>query len=266
MTPTKTLTIAFCLLTSGAGAQSALPLINCTINPLRTVELSSSVSGIVAEVLVRPGSKVAAGDVIAQIDTELAKADLKLAEARAAFEGGVHAAEAQRDSLKSRVAMLEKAVAERAVSRVEYESTLLEYELAEATVLRQIQDLGLAAQEAERARLVLDKAVIRSPVAGVIGEDLIDPGENVLNRPVATVYVTQPMRVEAFVLVGSLQRVAAVTAPHIIVNGDIQNPVPVLPDYISPVANLSSNTISVYFLLESDTILPGYKCVLAQTN
>jgi len=264
MTPSRVLTLGFCLLTSAATAQSVRPPINCTINPLRTVEVSSAVPGIVADVLVRPGSEVVAGDVIATLDTELAEADLKLAAARAAFEGGVHAAQAQRDSLEKRVAMLEAAVAERAVSRVEYESTLLEYELAQATVLRQKQDLGIAVQEAARARLVLDKAIIRSPVAGVIGEDLIDPGENVLNRPVATVYVTQPMRVEAFVPVGSLQQVAAVEKPKIIVNGDIQNPVTVLPDYISPVANLSSNTISVYFLLESDMILPGYKCILVQ--
>ncbi len=266
MTPAKILTAAFCFLASGAAAQGVSPPINCTIKPLRTVELSSSLSGIVAEVLVRPGSKVSAGDIIVELDTELAKADLMLAEARAAFEGSVHAAEIQRDSLKSRLTMLEKAVAERAVSRVEYESTLLEYELAKATVLRQKQDLALAVQEAVRARLVLDKATIRSPVSGVIGEDLIDPGENVLNRPVATVYVTQPMRVEAFVPIGSVPRIAALDAPYIIVNGNIQNPVPVFPDYISPVANLSSSTISVYFLLESDTILPGYKCILAQPN
>lgn len=264
MTPTKVLTAAFCLVASGAVAQSSRPPINCTIKPLRTIELSSSVAGIVADVLVRPGSKVTAGDIIVKLDTELATADLMLAKARAAFEGGVQAAMVQRDSLKSRLAMLEKAVAERAVSRVEYESTLLEYQLAEATVLRQKQDLGLAVQEAARAQLVLDKTIIRSPVSGVIGEDLIDPGENVLNRPVATVYVTQPMRVEAFVPIVSVPRVAAIEAPKIIVNGDIQNPVPVIPDYISPVANLSSSTISVYFLLESDTILPGYKCILEQ--
>jgi len=266
MKPSKFLTLALCLLAGGVSAQSRIPPINCTINPLRTVELSSSVPGIVASVLVRPGTRVSAGDTIAKLDTDLAQADLKLAEARAAFEGGVDAAEAQRDSLRSRVGMLDKAVAERAVSRVEYESTLLEYELAEATVLRQKQDLGLAVQEAARARLVLDKAIIRSPVSGIIGEDLIDPGENVLNRPVATIYVTQPMRVEAFVPVGALPQVASVEGPSIIVNGDAQNPVSVTPDYISPVANLSSNTISVYFILESDTILPGYKCVLSQPN
>ncbi len=266
MTPAKALISALILSAGTASAQSAMPQqpVNCTITPLRTVELSASVPGIVAEVLVRPGSRVNQGDIIARLDTSLAEADLKLAEARAAFDDGVKAAEAQRDSLARRLAMLEKAVADRAVSRIEYESTLLEYKLAKSTVLRQKQDLALARQEAERARIVLSKAIIRSPVSGIVGEDLIDPGENVVNRPVATIYVTRPMRVEAFVPVGRLAEIANNPAPEIIVNGNRQAPVPVTPDYVSPVANLSSNTISVYFLLESDTILPGYKCVLAQ--
>ncbi len=252
------------LLATAANAQSTLPLppINCTINPLRTVELSAAIPGIVAEVLVRPGSRVNKGDIIARLDTDLATADLDLAEARANFDGGVRAAEAQRDSLERRVGMLAKAVAQRAVSRVEYEKTLLDYEMAKSTVLRQQQDLEIARQEAARSKLVLEKAVIRSPVAGIVGEDLIDPGENVVNRPVATIYVTQPMRVEAFVPVTRINEVANLTTPRIIVNGDLANPVQVAPDYISPVASLSSNTISVYFVLKSDTIIPGYKCIL----
>ena len=263
----KGLLPVFCVLASSATAQTRpLPPLNCTINPLQTIELSASVPGIISEVLVRPGSRVELGDVIARLDMDLAKADLRLAQARADFDGGVIAAEIQRDSLQRRVAMLETAVNERAVSRVEYESALLEYNLAISTVSRQEQDLELAAQEASRARIILEKAVIRSPAAGIIGENLIDPGENVLNRPVATIYVTSPMRIEVFVPVDMLASVISQDSPHVIINGDIENPVPITPDYVSPVANLSSNTISVYFVLESDEILPGFKCTLAQSK
>lgn len=263
----KALLPVFCVLAGGAVAQTRpLPPLNCTINPLQTIELSASVPGVISEVLVRPGSRVEQGDIIARLDRDLAEADLRLAQARADFDGGVIAAKIQRDSLQRRVQMLETAVNERAVSRVEYESALLEYNLAKSTVSRQEQDLELAAQEASRAQIILEKTVIRSPAAGIIGENLIDPGENVLNRPIATIFVTSPMRVETFVPVGRLASVIGQKNPRIIINGDTDNPVPVTPDYVSPVANLSSNTISVYFILESNEILPGFKCTLAQSK
>jgi hypothetical protein len=33
-------------------------------------------------------------------------------------------------------------------------------------------------------------------------------------------------------------------------------------DYISPVANLASNTISVYFIVDDPTVLSGSRCEL----
>lgn len=257
-----------CLTTQAATAQIAVPQppINCTINPVQTVELSTSIAGIVEQVLVRPGDRIETGEVVARLDTELAEADLLLARTRADFAGAIRAAELQRDSLSSRVNMLEQAIESNAVSRIEYESALLEYELSIATVAQQRQDQLLAQQEVARARAILEKAIINSPVNGIVGEDLIDVGENVLNRPVATIYVTHPMRVEAFVPVALLKKIAEYPDPEIVVDGDRQNPVSVTLDYISPVANLSSNTISIYFTLESDTIIPGYKCTLAQIN
>ena len=271
MIRTGCLIIAFALTGSTSGAQTTLPAIakppiNCTINPLQTVEISAAVSGIVAEVMVRPGMEVSTGDIIAKLDTSLAEADLEIAQARANFSGAIEAALIQRDSLERRAGMLKQAVEERAISRAEYESILLEYELSKATVQQQIQDQQLAQREADRAKLVLEKAIIRATVDGIVGENLIDVGENVINRPIATIYVTRPMRVEAFVPVADLRTIAEQTNPQIIVDGNTDNPVPVSLDYVSPVANLSSNTISVYFSLESDTIIPGYKCTLARPN
>lgn len=265
MIPRKGL-ISAIFLCAGAASAQVTPPINCTINPLQTVELSSSVAGIVSDVRVRPGMQVTEGDIVAVLDTTLAQADLEIATAQAEFSGAIEAAILQRDSLARRVAMLERAAEDRAVSRAELESVVLEYELAKATVNQQIQQQKMAQNEADRARLVLEKAIINAPVSGIVGENLIDVGENVLNRPIATIYVTRPMRVEAFVPVAKLRDVAEDQTPQIIVDGDVQNPVSVTLDYISPVANLSSNTISVYFSLESDTIIPGYKCTLARTN
>ena len=54
----------------GGGDEFSGP-VNCTVKPIQTVELSSQIRGIVAEVYVRPGQHVKKGDAILGLDTRL---------------------------------------------------------------------------------------------------------------------------------------------------------------------------------------------------
>ena len=74
-------------------------------------------------------------------------------------------------------------------------------------------------------------------------------------------------RVEAFVPTLVLADFLDRERFEIVVNNDRANPVAVSLDYVAQVADLSSNTQSVYFTLDSETILPGYQCLFpAQPN
>jgi RND family efflux transporter MFP subunit len=254
------------LLATGSAAQAQTIGINCAIRPLQVVEIAAPLNGIVQEVFVRPGATVAAGDLIARFDADLSAAALASAELRAGLTAGRDAAQAQRDALIVRVERLERGVARRAVSQADLDAAQLELALAEGALNREIDQLRVAAQSVVEARVALSKAQVRSPVAGQVGEDIIDVGESTQGRSVAVIYVNDPLRVEAYVPTSMLAAFLARDSFDIVVNGDGTAPISVTLDYVAQVADLSSNTQSVYFTLTSDVILPGYQCLFPATS
>ena len=241
---------------------AALSDFNCTITPLRIIELSSSIDGVIKSVATNPGDKVAQGDVIAYLDDTMALQDLRLAELRATSTAVLDGAKLRRDGLRDRVARLERAFTRKAVSISDLEAARLEYQVAISDVTQEEDRLALAQAELARAQAYMSRLVLRSPASGVIGEDLIDPGESVSKQHVATIYVNQPLRVEAFVPAARIASIISQSSPQIVVNGNIDAPVAVSLDYAAPVADLASNTISVFYKLDAPDVLPGSKCVI----
>jgi multidrug efflux pump subunit AcrA (membrane-fusion protein) len=223
--------------------------------------LSPAFDGVVAEVFVRPGQAVGVGDPVLRLSTGLEEAELALVEARANATGSLNAARQRRDGLQARVDRLRQAYEQQAVSYGEFEAVELELRSAEAEVARRREELQIAAQEAEPLRRKIELATVRSPAAGVVGEDVLDPGEATQGRSLLTLYVLSPLRVEAFVPRDRLPDVLAAGSLTLQVDGDIIPASAVTFDYVSPIADLASGTISVFLHLESDQVLPGSACV-----
>ena len=242
-------------------APAPMMAINCAIRPLQVVEIAAPKSGVIRDVFVRPGQEVEKGAKIAVFDDDLDRATLAAAEARAMMKAGVETATVRRDRLTEKVERMEKAAKRGAVAQADLEAAQLELALAQSDVKRETDLLALAEIEAEQARTILGKSVVVSPVAGVVGEDPIDPGESPAQKPIAVIYVVNPLRVEAYVPTAVLAEFLARDRFDVVVNGDSAAPIPVIMDHVSQVADLSSNTQSVFFTLEAPGILPGYKCM-----
>lgn len=236
--------------------------INCTVKPLHQVKVSVTIPGVVAEVLVKPGQIVKAGDTLVRLDADLTRADLALAEQKAAFDAPLHAAQAQAEALSERVRRLARALKSKAISVADFEDAEMQLAQANANVAREKQILALAKFEANRARILVEKSDVRSPVDGVVGEDLVNTSESITNQPVATIYVTQMLRAEAFVPVSRSHHLRAEKPFKLIVNGRELPPDTTQLDYFSPTVNLSSDTISVYFTIRDSEIIPGHRCLL----
>jgi len=244
--------------TAGAG----MP-INCTIRPLRVVELTSALPGVVKEVFVVPGQSVEVGDPIVRLDDSALLAEFALAEMRANTRAGLSAAQTRAEWASGKAQRLADAYARNAVSQSDFEAAQNEAALARVDVDRERELLELARLDLDRARAVLAQTLITAPVAGLVGEDLIDPGEATLQRPVATIYVNQPLRVEAFVPSGRLEDIVAAKG-HTIYVGDGNRAYEPTFDYASQVADIASGTISVFFKLDAPEVLPGTKCTLME--
>lgn len=243
-----------------AGRGDNVP-INCTIKPLRVVELSAPVSGVVAEVYANPGDQVTVGDPLVKMDDTMLSAEYALALAKSQATQSLRAAETRRDGLAMKANRLERAYRQKAVSAAEYESAKLDLSLAEAEIFKEKELLSLAKLEEQRVGALLAETVISSPVSGILGEDLINPGEAVGQKPVVTIYVNQPLRVEAYVPSERLADFVRRDQHSILVNNGT-TPVAVNFDYAAQVADLASNTISVFFKLNAPEVLPGSKCVM----
>jgi RND family efflux transporter MFP subunit len=236
--------------------------VNCAIRPLQVVELAAPFAGVVRKVFVRPGQQVAAGDPIAEFDDDLTRASYEAALARTTLSAALEATRRQQEALSRKVDRLRSGVERRVVSQADLEAAELELAQAEGAVGRELDLLQMAKIEADQAKIALDKALVVSPVAGQIGEDLIDQGEAPTQKPIAVIYVNDPLRVEAFVPTAGLAAFLARDRFEIVVNGDFAKPVPVTLDYVSQVADLSSNSQSVYFILDAPGMIPGYQCVI----
>ena len=237
--------------------------LDCAIQPSRIVEVASPIDGVLAEVFVRAGQPVKKGDLIARVDTDIAAAELANAEARAAAQGALKMAEARAAAAAAEYRTQKKAYEGRVAPRVDFERARGELNVAQGEVRREREALTLAAADRARMALIVSKGEIRAPFDGVIGEDVLDPSEAIEGRPVAQLIVIDPMRVEVFAPVAAAEAVRG-GAERVVVSR-IDDPViaPVELDYVSPLADGSSQTIRVYYHLSHDGIAPGFRCFLA---
>lgn len=137
-----------------------------TLEAVRTVEVGTQVSGLVAELLVDFNDPVRAGQVIARIDDSLLRADV--ASARAAFD----VAAAQLAQARLDLARLDGLVPKGAATPEALELARTEVALAEAR-------LRAARVTLDRAETNLGYATIRSPIDGTVVRRDVEPGQTV---------------------------------------------------------------------------------------
>jgi len=136
------------------------------INPVRTVQVGSQVSGIIERIYVDFNSEVKKGQVLAQIDSTFLYASVK--EAEASFERSrAQMNEAERNF--SRTTELSK---KDLVSQADLDAAKTQYE---STVAQQKQAQGAL----DRAIVNLRYAVITSPIDGVVISRDVDVGQTV---------------------------------------------------------------------------------------
>ncbi len=148
-----------------------------TLQPTRSVDVGSELSGTLTEVLLNDNDRVRKGQVIARLDT--AKLEDAVARSRAALAQASATVAETRAGLKRL-----RHVAELSGGKVPSQSEL---ETAEAALLR-AEANELSARAALRTdETNITKAAIRSPIDGVVLARKVEPGQTVvaaMNAPV----------------------------------------------------------------------------------
>ena len=121
-----------------------------TLSPVKGVELSSEVSGLVVQVLFHSGQAVKAGDPLVQLNADAELAQFKAAEASAELAEIVY----QRDKAQFQV---------QAVSQAQLDADTADLKLKKAQAMLQ--------------KATLEKKTIKAPFAGTLGITAVVPGQ-----------------------------------------------------------------------------------------
>lgn len=139
-----------------------------TLNPYEEVIISAEVDGILKDVKVDEGSVVSRGQVLALIDDIDYNLDVKRADA------ALRQAEATLSNTKIEYQRKEALFKEQLVTQQQFDDVSTRLSLAEAEVERAKASLSLAREK-------LKKTKMHSPLAGIVKEKKVSPGDYVKN-------------------------------------------------------------------------------------
>lgn len=151
-----------------------------SVQPTKKVDVSSELSGMVRRVLVDYNSPVAAGDVLAELDTDKLKATAdssraKLAAARAKVADAEATVVEKERELERKKALSSKEIA----SIHDLDLAQAARDRAVASLASARADQGVAEADLRLNETNLAKACICSPISGVVLKRNIDPGQTV---------------------------------------------------------------------------------------
>ena len=236
-----TILAALChvLTCSVAPLQAEEPDILGYTEPYETIQVSSAEQGVIAEMLVKEGTRVPEGQILARLDTAVLRAELEIARAEAKLQ-------------TTRLKRLEDLAAAN-------RSTPEELERART-------DLVIKEAQVRRIEAQIDTRTMRSPIDGIVIEIKRHPSEAVsaANPHVLTVVQVDKLLVNLYL---PPERAAPMstggTASLQLL--DEQTTTPARIEFISPVTDSASGTVRVKFVIENanGAHRSGGRCTLA---
>ncbi len=236
---------------------------DCLLEPRLKIKLATPVAGVLKDVPVDRGSVIHKGDLLAQLESGVEKAQLDLAEARAESDASVKSREARVLFLtkkRERTRTLsEKSIATAAtLEEVESDFAVASQELREAET-----NLRIAGLDVVRASEVLRQRIIISPIDGVVAERSLVGGEYAYEQaPIMTIAQIDPLNVEVFVPIALYDIVKI--GMKAIVSGEqpVGGRYTATVEVIDPVFDSRSGTFGIRLLLPNpnNKIPAGLRC------
>lgn len=220
--------------------------ISGSIGPVVQATVRAKVSGEVEAVTVREGQDVAAGDVIARIDTRNLQAQYERELA------AVDKARADLDLATLNRDKNRKLLEERFISQTTFEQS-------ESAYAASVANLKLAEAQARLAKIALEDAVVRAPFPGTIARRLVQPGEKVSpDSAIVQLVDLRQMLLEAPVPAADIPAVAVGQLARFNVNGFGGREFEGQVQRINPMTTEGSRAITIYVALaNADLALKG---------
>jgi RND family efflux transporter MFP subunit len=183
----------------GMAAPASAESFDCVIDPAVVVKVGSQVPGLLESVLISRGDRVAAGQVIATLASNVELATVALMTEQADSTSEIEAQRARLDLAEKKLARTEELVKRNISAKGDLEEAVAEAEVVKRELAIAEMRRRAAELELNRARAVLEQKTIRSPIGGVVIERTLSKGEYLdQDGQLATIAQLDPLYVEAF--------------------------------------------------------------------
>lgn len=166
------------------------------IEPYVTVDIGAPAQGIVSSVAVDRSSSVIKGQILVKLESSVEQAAVEKAQALSTFEGDIKL-ERTKLAFANRVHKRVKKLG--AVSAHDKDKASTEIKLTWYRLQKVKESRTLARLELKKAQAVLSRRTIVSPIAGVVVERYVSPGQYVNTQPLLRLAQIHPLRVEVIV-------------------------------------------------------------------
>jgi len=252
------------LVSPSTASKEVLSDMDCVVEPSLVVDLGTASPGQLAETFHDRSDFVQRGELMGRLESRVEAASLAIAEADAA---DVSALELRRLSAAfgSRTRTRnDRLGADEAISAQTLDQVRTETAMAEMQVLQEQRAQAMADLEVVRARAVLARRELRSPIEGTVVARLASAGEYIDSDPVYRIARLDPLHVEVIVPIdylGALQ-VGSMAGVTLQAPGFEQRVLEASVRRIDGVADPASATYGVRLLLDNpDMDIPsGVRC------
>jgi RND family efflux transporter MFP subunit len=236
--------------------------LECVMMPHSVLDLSSGVSGRLKSVAVDRADPVRAGEMLAELETEVERASRDLAAERAGMRSEVNLRAAGLDFDRRRHRRLDTLHASSVVSDQDRELAERDMTLSRWQLELARDKLRLADLELRRSEALLALRSVRSPFDGVVLERFKSPGEYVDEEPVLRVARMDPLRIEVIVPIALHTQARAAGSADVYSELDPDTPHRARMVAIDPMGDPASGTFRARLELPNpgNRLLAGVRC------
>jgi len=174
--------------------------VDCLIEPAQQVALGTPVTGVLDQVMVKRGARVAKGQVVATLMSSAEHAALLLAQYKASQSAQVEMVERKLAFAKQKFERRQSMSQEQLMPLQDRDDAEAEFRMAEAELLVAREGREVAQLEYKQQKALFDQRSIRSPLNGVVVEqssypgEVVEPGSN--GKPVVRLAQLDQLRVQ----------------------------------------------------------------------
>ncbi|HET7058400.1 MAG TPA: efflux RND transporter periplasmic adaptor subunit [Nitrospiraceae bacterium] len=168
----------------------------CLVKPRVVVAVGSPIPGLLTQLSVDQGDGVREGQVLATLESSLEQTEVDVAKAKAEMEAAITSTQVKAEFSNRKAGRARNLTTSSAIASNEFDEAETEQRVMEAAHLEALENKVLAQRQLARAEAALALRTIRSPIAGLVIERYVSPGELVKEKPILQLAQLDPLQVE----------------------------------------------------------------------